>query len=150
MTWEENQYLIHYGIKGQKRGIRRYQNEDGTLTSEGKTRYEKDLNRSGTQIRMSSKGVYEYMNSGHQARAHLKDVKKMYKDSAKVSGDKEYKSEIKKVTKGYRKLAKKHAHRKLSDADRVALAKGEQYLDDAAASALNNYMRKNRKNIRFA
>ena len=39
MTYEENQYLAHYGIKGQKHGVRRYQNEDGTLTAEGKERY---------------------------------------------------------------------------------------------------------------
>ena len=32
-------YLIHYGIKGQKKGQRRFQNEDGTLTAEGKERY---------------------------------------------------------------------------------------------------------------
>lgn len=32
-------YLVHYGIKGQQWGVRRYQNEDGTLTSEGKRRY---------------------------------------------------------------------------------------------------------------
>lgn len=32
-------YLIHYGIKGQKHGFRRFQNEDGTLTEEGKRRY---------------------------------------------------------------------------------------------------------------
>lgn len=31
--------LFHWGIKGQKWGIRRYQNEDGTLTKEGKQRY---------------------------------------------------------------------------------------------------------------
>lgn len=31
--------LYHYGIKGQKWGIRRYQNPDGTLTAEGRTRY---------------------------------------------------------------------------------------------------------------
>ena len=28
--------LMHYGIKGQKWGIRRYQNEDGSLTSAGR------------------------------------------------------------------------------------------------------------------
>lgn len=28
-------YLIHYGIQGQKWGVRRFQNEDGTYTSEG-------------------------------------------------------------------------------------------------------------------
>lgn len=32
-------YLIHYGIQGQKWGVRRYQNEDGSLTSEGYFHY---------------------------------------------------------------------------------------------------------------
>lgn len=32
-------YLAHHGIKGQKWGVRRFQNEDGTLTEEGKARY---------------------------------------------------------------------------------------------------------------
>ena len=31
--------LYHHGIKGQKWGVRRYQNEDGSLTAEGKERY---------------------------------------------------------------------------------------------------------------
>ena len=31
--------LFHHGIKGQKWGVRRYQNEDGTLTDAGKSRY---------------------------------------------------------------------------------------------------------------
>lgn len=37
-----NDYLIHHGIKGQKWGIRRYQNPDGTLTPAGRERYYKD------------------------------------------------------------------------------------------------------------
>lgn len=31
--------LYHYGVKGMKRGIRRFQNEDGTLTEAGRARY---------------------------------------------------------------------------------------------------------------
>ena len=41
MTYESD-YLIHYGIKNQRWGERRYQNPDGTLTTEGKERYRKD------------------------------------------------------------------------------------------------------------
>ena len=32
-------YLEHHGIKGQKWGVRRFQNDDGTWTDEGKKRY---------------------------------------------------------------------------------------------------------------
>ena len=34
--------LYHWGIKGMKWGVRRYQNKDGTLTPAGKKRYAKD------------------------------------------------------------------------------------------------------------
>ena len=43
--WQYNytsDYLCHWGIKGQKWGIRRYQNPDGTLTPAGKKRYAKE------------------------------------------------------------------------------------------------------------
>ena len=36
---EYTDYLVHHGIKGQKWGVRRFQNEDGSLTPEGKERY---------------------------------------------------------------------------------------------------------------
>lgn len=41
MQFEARQppYLEHYGTKGQKWGIRRFQNEDGSYTAEGKERY---------------------------------------------------------------------------------------------------------------
>lgn len=34
-----NSYLYHHGVKGMKWGVRRYENEDGTLTAAGKERY---------------------------------------------------------------------------------------------------------------
>lgn len=37
--YQKDDELYHHGIKGQKWGIRRYQNPDGSLTPEGKMRY---------------------------------------------------------------------------------------------------------------
>ena len=46
MMWQWNDgsdYLMHHGIKGQKWGIRRFQNPDGSYTAAGKERYKKDI-----------------------------------------------------------------------------------------------------------
>ena len=49
--YQEN-YLSHHGIKGQKWGVRRFQNPDGTLTNAGKKKkakeYQKEFNRMQT------------------------------------------------------------------------------------------------------
>lgn len=52
--------LYHHGIKGQKWGVRRYQNKDGTLTDAGKTRYSKpvDINN------IDRKDVLKLIDSG--------------------------------------------------------------------------------------
>lgn len=49
--------LYHWGIKGMKWGVRRYQNADGTLTSAGKKRY---LNPDGT---LNKKGKKKFGDS---------------------------------------------------------------------------------------
>lgn len=38
-----NGELYHYGTKGMKWGVRRYQNADGSLTDAGKKRYDRDV-----------------------------------------------------------------------------------------------------------
>lgn len=40
-----NGELIHFGVKGMKWGIRRYQNEDGSLTERGKKRAQKGVKK---------------------------------------------------------------------------------------------------------
>lgn len=42
---EEMDELYHHGVLGQKWGVRRYQNPDGSLTSAGKRHYTKDLKK---------------------------------------------------------------------------------------------------------
>ena len=54
--WTES--ITHYGIKGQKWGTRRFQNENGTLTQQGKIRYSSGYTKS------SQKSFYTDRSSG--------------------------------------------------------------------------------------
>ena len=63
ITYETN-YLAHHGILGMKWGVRRYQNKDGSLTSEGKRRQamdkkSKDLNEKAEKVGMKSQAAKE-------------------------------------------------------------------------------------------
>lgn len=40
-----NNELYHHGVLGQRWGVRRYQNEDGSLTPEGEKRYSESLSK---------------------------------------------------------------------------------------------------------
>jgi hypothetical protein len=40
-NYTRDDYVAHFGIKGMKWGVRRHQNNDGSLTPTGKTRYSK-------------------------------------------------------------------------------------------------------------
>lgn len=58
--------LYHWGIKGMKWGVRRYQNKDGTLTSEGKKHYSQD-HEDYTRVH-TKKSVREMSDSELNAR----------------------------------------------------------------------------------
>lgn len=70
-----NSYLAHHGILGQKWGVRRYQNEDGTLTAEGKVKKAKSKQREDVKNvkNMSDKDLQNYINR-LQNEKRLKDL----------------------------------------------------------------------------
>ena len=62
--------LYHHGIKGMRWGVRRFQNKDGTLTSAGKKRYDKDGNPKKNLIQKHKDNlVQKYIEKGYSQSA---------------------------------------------------------------------------------
>lgn len=66
----QNGVLYHSGVKGQKWGVRRYQNKDGTLTPAGKKRYARDAREKEYNKYDDEQGVY-YKQSKKNGRSDL-------------------------------------------------------------------------------
>lgn len=57
MDHSDNLYLMHHGVKGQKWGVRRYQNPDGTLTAEGRKKVIEKYEKRGAAIGSTAGGI---------------------------------------------------------------------------------------------
>lgn len=71
-----NNVLYHHGVQGQKWGVRRYQNPDGTMTEEGKKRY---LNPNGT---LNEEGTKKFSERLRAARNESYQIHKSNMDDA--------------------------------------------------------------------
>ena len=67
-----NDYLMHHGIKGQKWGVRRFQNPDGTRTTAGKKR-EKEKRMDHDELVKSTDANALYKNRGQLSDRELQD-----------------------------------------------------------------------------
>ena len=82
--------LWHWGIKGMKWGVRRYQNKDGTLTTAGKKHYGEDGAdgaNTGTEAteyapKVSKKKVSDYSDEELRAQINRMQMEKQYRDLA--------------------------------------------------------------------
>ncbi len=83
----DNDFLVHYGIKGQKWGLRRFQNEDRTLTEAGKERYSKSGSGAKDKKKLTRK---EKRQAAKEAKEAAKPESERWKSSeAKFLSDEE-------------------------------------------------------------
>ena len=104
--YNDSNTLMHYGIKGMKWGVRRYQNKDGSLTPLGKSRYQQEVER---------------VQNKHSASGYRKSAKS-YDDERKAS---------QKV--GYKQWAKNNYLDDLSDSDKKT--EFDNYMEELSESA---------------
>lgn len=163
--WINFNELEHHGIKGQKWGLRRYQNSDGTLTDAGKKRYgseenfqehiSKKYNKAGAKLERLDNRVTKLANKG--AMKEQEAIKKQRKASSALLFQKSKAKQASKATrkalkvyqksqeaeiKAYRwneKMQSKFKDVKISNVNSKYISLGEKY----AKNSIDNIMKNN-------
>ena len=74
-----NNELEHHGIKGMRWGVRRYQNKDGSLTPQGKKRYDRDI-RDNLAKKKETQIVNEYRKKHPKSNLSNTEILNNYYD----------------------------------------------------------------------
>lgn len=154
--------LYHYGVKGQKWGVRRYQNKDGSLTSDGQKKKlaftQSDGYRNTLRKVMSNKTINKAANNLtelNMERARQKEAKKERKQQLKSTyknlKDKAGLGERLLYTSGTRRKAAKYiVDNNMSVEEATRRSKGEARRNTAillgvyGAIAVGSFMAQNR------
>lgn len=155
----QNDELLHYGIKGQKWGIRRYQNPDGTLTAEGRKRAKQEYRADNKEAYELGKQATDFGKAAVYAtnkaiKAREKALKAREKDPNGLKGStryKQYRANIsdmnaKILIRDYKKakdMAEKHCQDLIEKYGKEAI-KGIKYKE---ATKLNKNVRESAEKI---
>lgn len=116
VSYEESLELEHFGVKGMKWGVRRYQNTDGTLTAAGKEKLKKYKFNERNKV---SAQMTKYTNSATRYREKKK------KQGIYIRPEKN--KEIDKRISDFKKELKAIEKMKFSDMQEERVARGKQW-----------------------
>ena len=113
ITYDE---IKHHGIKGQKWGVRRYQNEDGSLTNAGKKRYGTQENFEKQYQVDKKKSDINAINAGKEATRNAREVNRNLKEIEREKSSKKQKQVNKQIEEAARDNARKMSDQELREA----------------------------------
>lgn len=118
--------LYHHGIKGQKWGVRRFQNYDGTLTKKGLARYEK-ADDEYQKAKQNQNAAKERLRSAvNNPRANMRDLKARYNFAKRDAN-----AAKRERNKAYRKLKEDY----MADKGKEAYASGRTITGNKMSAA---------------
>lgn len=106
MEYHNETELYHWGVKGMKWGVRRYQNKDGSLTSKGKKRYSrmsddelrKEIYNQVKKERSKQTGWYNKWDVSNTIGSNSKAAQDKYlKDKKEYESSDSFKQAVKKL-----------------------------------------------------
>ena len=132
--------LTHWGVKGMRWGIRRYQNKDGTLTPAGKKRYNAEMSK----LKAEEKVLKNKMKTKSQLdklEAKRKEVEDLRKGKLPVSS-KESSEPKKKTVKDlsdeelFKVVNRLNLEKRYSELNPQQVSKGKKFVNDMIDKAV--------------
>lgn len=131
--------LFHWGVKGMRWGVRRYQNKDGTLTKAGQKRYNKEMEKlkAEEKILKNKQRTQAKLGKLDSKKQELEELRKAVGDSKKSDKTKTDTGETKPTKKKLKDMSDEELRsvinridmeRRYADLTKSEKTKGEKFI----------------------